>query len=1104
MAEAAAVTSPAAPAPASPRGGWRGADAQLQWTNSYYTWRVACTAALSLGSLLLLLFTSSQGFVLDLWLALQALNVSLGLAALPGVSLYRVRVAEPPADGSAAAPATTSEQLLGPRAVSSLSLSRSALDAPGVTLERTLALVVFEAIVVVQTVSLTWIVVLMLSVYWAFGDLTEHGVWAIWTDPTSYATLLAILTIALHVRQFDQLRAHQQLQLGAGLDEDELMAVAPTALANATAGADADAADKNAAPSGVNTPILQSNHVDSYLTLNQELHPWATTQDTVRTVEKQLRGALYDAAASGNCAAVQTLLERAEHVLGSKMQLDMLLNRMYATPTLVCWMFSHRTHNPLHVACRAGDARVVAVLLEAGLNPNFLDKISGATLNLELMYELCQLRVKKVTHVLGAPLHVAALHGHTQVIDLLVRFGANLDILARSSFFSRSMRVTPIFLADSADVVECLIRHRANILLVPGSGNAACTTVLQRAQLSGRRELATVLEEWGADVALTPLHEAAAAGNLAAVQHLLSWGISPDVLGEFQRGVNSRTPLHWAAVMGRHRVISELVKHGADVNAKDSHGRTALHWAARHNYAGAVEELLAVGADYLQLDHDGMTPLAFAVDGGLLRSDCVELFVRFGTDVNALVPNEIEETPLHIALRLGYKDTALALLVEGKADLYALNGAGRRAVECCASAELQYAVKVAGDCVDVVLSFDPLFRPFAERVRAGIEQNFMTVYMRNEAEDAVGRDGGGAAEYSLEVMKNASAIVCMLSEGYAQSVLCMDELAFAKQHEVPVVPISCEAVKMSEELQLFVFTRQIVPFGQAVTSHHAKLVDSSDDDSTLSDASCVNHVEFEIDEDKFQASLRSLIDGLRDEVEMHRLGGDRDFAQMTTSIHQPLGRTATLRHRRMDDIVNAVVVRGSGRRITFGGGPTFSIFVSHGDCHRDFVTQLCTELRRHQLPFVVDSMTNVSSTKERILAAKDAILQSSVFLVLLSERSVKTELVSDQLAFAEDKGKTIVPIYFSKRPRGVDSALGRLLEREGRGYIFSSDISYGRGLGELLHDLRSREYENNFGSGAGVSLLSSPVAQAAARRLLQNSKVFKGGGRKQPPRASVG
>ncbi|POM61513.1 Transient receptor potential Ca2 channel (TRP-CC) family protein, partial [Phytophthora palmivora] len=228
------VTSP----PASSSGGWRGSDAYLQWSNSYYTWRVAGTSLLSLGSLLLLFFTSKQGVVLDIWISLQALNVSLGLAALPFVPLYRVHVAEHPGAQDSTTTATTSEQLLGTRTVSSFSLSRSAFDAPGETLERTLALAIFEAIVIIQTVSLSWIVVLMLGVYWAFGELTEQGVWAIWTDPVSYVTLSAILTIALHTQQFDKLRAHQQLQLGAGLEDDELMVVAPTALTGGNGGVD--------------------------------------------------------------------------------------------------------------------------------------------------------------------------------------------------------------------------------------------------------------------------------------------------------------------------------------------------------------------------------------------------------------------------------------------------------------------------------------------------------------------------------------------------------------------------------------------------------------------------------------------------------------------------------------------------------------------------------------------------------------------------------------------------------------------------------------------------------------------------------------------------
>eukprot|EP00644_Phytophthora_capsici_P013835 jgi/Phyca11/18744/fgenesh1_pg.PHYCAscaffold_40_\ len=234
-----------APPPSSPSR-WRGADACLQWSNSYYTWRVALTSLLSLGSLLLLFFTSSQGFVLDIWLALQVLNVSLGLAALPFFPLYRVHEIAPLKPEESATAVTTSEQLLGTRA----------------------------------TVSLSWIVVLMLGVYWAFGELTEQGVWKIWLDPVSYVTLFAILTIALHTQQFDKLRAHQQLQLGAGLEDDELMAVAPTALTAANSGGSEASADKSSGATSVGDDAGYSSN-------GGETIAWCTCQVAVMPLARQ-------------------------------------------------------------------------------------------------------------------------------------------------------------------------------------------------------------------------------------------------------------------------------------------------------------------------------------------------------------------------------------------------------------------------------------------------------------------------------------------------------------------------------------------------------------------------------------------------------------------------------------------------------------------------------------------------------------------------------------------------------------------------------------------------------------------------------------------------
>lgn len=40
-----------------------------------------------------------------------------------------------------------------------------------------------------------------------------------------------------------------------------------------------------------------------------------------------------------------------------------------------------------------------------------------------------------------------------------------------------------------------------------------------------------------------------------------------------------------------------LVKHGADINAWNSHSHTPLYYAAKHGYRNAAEKLITLGAD---------------------------------------------------------------------------------------------------------------------------------------------------------------------------------------------------------------------------------------------------------------------------------------------------------------------------------------------------------------------------------------------------------------------------------------------------------------------------------------------------------------------------
>ena len=72
-----------------------------------------------------------------------------------------------------------------------------------------------------------------------------------------------------------------------------------------------------------------------------------------------------------------------------------------------------------------------------------------------------------------------------------------------------------------------------------------------------------------------PIHDAAKAGDLAAVQAQLDAGVdvnAKDWLGG--------TALLEAAIKGHKEVVELLIAKGADVNAKDVDGKTQLDWAS--------------------------------------------------------------------------------------------------------------------------------------------------------------------------------------------------------------------------------------------------------------------------------------------------------------------------------------------------------------------------------------------------------------------------------------------------------------------------------------------------------------------------------------------
>jgi len=126
-------------------------------------------------------------------------------------------------------------------------------------------------------------------------------------------------------------------------------------------------------------------------------------------------------------------------------------------------------------------------------------------------------------------LHWAAYQGDLELVDVLLYAGANLEATTRIAGY------TPLLIGARTGhgaAVEALIAAGANASVRTSTG-------------------------------VTALHFAAGAGQAGAVQALLDAGIPVDVREE----VSNQTPLHFAANGGRTEAIRALIAAGADPNA---------------------------------------------------------------------------------------------------------------------------------------------------------------------------------------------------------------------------------------------------------------------------------------------------------------------------------------------------------------------------------------------------------------------------------------------------------------------------------------------------------------------------------------------------------
>ena len=242
-----------------------------------------------------------------------------------------------------------------------------------------------------------------------------------------------------------------------------------------------------------------------------------------------------------------------------KLFIQQVVHCVFCRSHLHLYFYLRELEMALLGACREGDLLKVRQLIKEGHNVNTRGGCVGTT-----------------------PLIEAALGGHGQVVEELIREGA--DVNGKSA-------------------VQRAALHYA-------SWNGHCSVV---------KTLCTA----GADTNVqdkegeTPLIRAAKLGSDEMVCELIRAGAGVNVQDK-----GGKTPLMCAAERGSDQIVCKLIRAGASVNVVTSHGwygvlaagSTALHFAAKYNRSKCGVLLVEAGTDMTARNKDSKSPLDLASD----------------------------------------------------------------------------------------------------------------------------------------------------------------------------------------------------------------------------------------------------------------------------------------------------------------------------------------------------------------------------------------------------------------------------------------------------------------------------------------------------------
>lgn len=423
------------------------------------------------------------------------------------------------------------------------------------------------------------------------------------------------------------------------------------------------------------------------------------------------RTPLFLASLKGNHKIAQKLLERGAH---ASLQLKSLAGE-----------------TPFTVAIVNGHIGVVKILLSASGSDHHLSgevvftcARKGYSSLLEYFLQKRMIDVKEADPATKqTALHAAAMSGQEKVVELFLRFKAEVDAREKSER-------TPLYFAAEKGhlgVVKRLLSKEAGADV--NALDRLNQTVLFKPAGKGHVEVVRYLLESGIDpratdsCGRTALHFAACSAQPETTKLLLEYKCLVDA-----KESEGRTALHWISMSGRDNIVPILLENKASTEIKDKYGNAPIHLAASHKqfdtfklllsrskrdaqnekgqtplhlataegYSPIVARLLEVGTSASLKDIAGRTPLHYAA----LQGDdaLVELLLASEGELHASALDTDHRTPLHLAALNGHEEVAIRLININKAILMAEDKAWKKPADLAdASGFVQLATRIKAE-----------------------------------------------------------------------------------------------------------------------------------------------------------------------------------------------------------------------------------------------------------------------------------------------------------------------------------------------------------------------------------------------------------------------